>query len=90
MPPLDDLVTAYEALRAAVVARPPVIVAELGVVLRGGVRAWMAVCHTPSPAHTGAPPRAPAAELSVEARQRELVAIWAQMAATISAEVAHG
>ena len=89
MPPLDDLVTAYEALRAAVVARPPVIVAELGV-LRGGVRAWMAVCHTPSPGHTGAPPRAPAAELSVEARQRELVAIWAQMAATISAEVAHG
>lgn len=90
MPPLDDLVTAYEALRAAVVARPPVIVAGLGVVLRGGVRAWMAVCHTPSPDHEFAPPREPAAELSVEARHRELVAIWAQMAATVSAEVAHG
>ena len=81
---------AYEALRAAVLARPPVVVAGLGVVLRSGVGAWMEVCRTTSPDRRSSPPRGPATDLSADARHRELVAIWAQMAATVSAEVAHG
>lgn len=90
MPPPDDLVTAYEALRAAVVARPPVIVAGLGVVLRCGMRAWMETCRTPSPDRVISPPREPATAGPIEGQHQELVAIWAQMAAAISQEVAHG
>jgi predicted RNA-binding protein with PUA-like domain len=73
-----------------VVARPPVIVVGLGVVLRAGVRAWMEVCRTSSPDRAAAPPRDPAPEGSVEAQHWELVAIWAQMATAVSAEVVHG
>jgi hypothetical protein len=83
-------VVAYETLRAAVVAHSPVSVAGLGVVLRDGVRAWMAVCHPPSPDHASASRRESGTDSPLEARHRELVAIWAQMAATVSAEVAHG
>jgi hypothetical protein len=83
-------VTAYEILRAAVLARPPVIVAGLGAVLRGGVRAWMDVVPT-RPLDQGAAPHGDrAATTDVAARHRELVAIWAQMAARVSAEVVHG
>lgn len=89
-PPRGDLVAAYETLRAAVVAQPPVSVAGLGVVLRAGVRAWMAVYPPPSPDHGSAPRRASGTDVSLEARHQELVAIWAQMAATVFAEVAHG
>jgi hypothetical protein len=82
-------VTAYEILRAAVLARPPVIVAGLGAVLRGGVRAWMDVIPTRSPDPVAAPHGERTATIGVDAHHRELVAIWAQMAATVSAEVAH-
>lgn len=72
------------------VARPPVIVAGLGVVLRAGVLAWMEGCCTSSPDRVSSPSREPAPEGSVEAQHWELVAIWAQMATAVSAEVVHG
>lgn len=85
-----DLAAAYETLRAAVVAHPPGLVAGLGVVLRSGMRAWMETCRTPSPDRVPAPPREPATAGPLEGQHQELVAIWAQMAAAISPEVAHG
>jgi hypothetical protein len=80
----------YEAVRTAVLVGPAIAVAGLGVVLRGGVQAWLRTCApeardvTPSPfgrRSLGEPP---------SPRPRELIYIWAQMVSTVQKEASDG
>lgn len=83
-----DLVAQYEALRAAVLAAPPRPVAGLGIVLRGGVGAWMRAALT-GPGDPGPPPARPDAR-RLDHQQQDLVRIWAQMVSLMDQEAAHG
>jgi hypothetical protein len=79
----------YEVLRAAVVADPPTRpAAGRGLVVRGGVGTWMRACLTT--AAPSVPSPSPAASRPLDQVHQELVRIWAQMAAPLDQEAAHG
>jgi hypothetical protein len=85
-----EVTSLYEAVRTAVLAGPAGAVAGLGVLLRGGVPAWLRTCASEARDVTSSPyGRRPPGERPAP-RPQELVYIWAQMASTVQKEATDG